>query len=156
VTSPVGLVDLMPTLLDLLDVEGPPDVEGTSLVPMIESADGSGGPEWVFMQSGYHDPSQLAVRHGRWKLVQLRSPKSRAQFGAELQLYDLSSDPAEERNVVAENPEVARRMQEALAAWVEKQEAAESRFGPGDDEVDLKRLDERSRKALEALGYVEK
>ena len=157
VTSPVGLVDLMPTLLELLDVEPPADLEGTSLVPMIESADGSGGPEWVFLQSGYDVPPQLAVRHGRWKLVHLRTARSREKFGPEFQLYDVVADPGETNNVAEAHPDVTEKMKVALAAWVAKQQQAQerSRTGGG-DEVDLETLDGRTRKALEALGYVDK
>ena len=34
------------------------------------------------------------------------------------QLYDLEADPKEERNVIAEHPEIAGKMREQLATWL--------------------------------------
>jgi hypothetical protein len=44
---------------------------------------------------------------GRWKAVRLKQ-------GAALELYDLESDPKEERDVAAANPDVVRRIETYL------------------------------------------
>ena len=53
---------------------------------------------WEFHERGF----QQAVRMGRWKALRLSA-------GAPLELYDLETDPREERNVASDHPrEVAR------------------------------------------------
>ena len=62
----------------------------------------------------------FGIRVGRWKLIQGRgsggfsrwTPPEDAPVG---QLYDLVDDPAEERNVYAEHPEVVAELAARLA-----------------------------------------
>src|SRR5262249_22274748 len=48
-----GLVDLMPTILDLLDVSGPSAMQGRSLVPVMEGTTTAASPA---VPSEYRDP----------------------------------------------------------------------------------------------------
>lgn len=50
-----------------------------------------------------------AVRAGRWKLIE--------QADGDRYLFDLQADIGEIRNLIAEEPEVARRLSEAIHAW---------------------------------------
>jgi arylsulfatase A-like enzyme len=52
----------------------------------------------------------LAMRDGSWKLL-VNSD------GAGAELYDLSVDPRETKNLVAVNPEIAKRMKDSVLAW---------------------------------------
>jgi arylsulfatase A-like enzyme len=58
---------------------------------------------WEFHERGF----QQAVRMGRWKAVRLKN-------GAPLELYDLETDPHEERNVAASNPDVVAKIETYL------------------------------------------
>ena len=59
---------------------------------------------------GVADLPDLAVRHGRWKLL--------CEYdGSDAQLYDLERDPGEAVDVSARHPVVARRLSEAVLAW---------------------------------------
>ena len=66
----------------------------------------------------YYFMSQLqAVRSGKWKLHLALDPKlvtwtGRPTGTAKAQLYDLSADPGELTNVIAEHPDVVRRLNE--------------------------------------------
>jgi arylsulfatase A-like enzyme len=148
VTEPVGLIDLVPTVLELLDVPKPPGVEGRSLVSSWQ--DGASSP-YVFMEGGTERPTQLVVRKGRWKLTRFRSPEDRARFGrAAVELYDLARDPSESRDVRAEHPEVAGELEDALARW----QASTSLAAPRAT-AEPARVDERTHQMLKGLGYVE-
>ncbi|HEY8514410.1 MAG TPA: sulfatase [Candidatus Binatia bacterium] len=150
VEHPVGLLDLMPTVLALTGVPVPEGVQGTSLVPLLDGAR-DGGPRYVFMESGKLTPSQLSVRKGAWKLVHLRAAGDRAWLGRkELELYDLSRDPKEERDVRAEHPEIAAELETTLATWLR-----ETPRYKGTGKTDLRQLDERTQDMLRALGYIE-
>ena len=58
---------------------------------------------WEFHERGF----QQAVRMGRWKAVRLKA-------GGPLELYDLSADPAEARDVAAANPDAIARIEAYL------------------------------------------
>jgi arylsulfatase A-like enzyme len=148
VTEPVALVDLVPTVLELLDVPAPPGLQGRSLVPAWQ---GGASSPYVFMEAGTRTPSQLVIRKGPWKLVRFRAREDRERFARNgVELYDLSQDPGERRDVRSEHPEVARELEEALARWV----ATTPEYRPSKGEQPP-RVDERTRQMLKGLGYIE-
>ncbi|MDN5202261.1 arylsulfatase [Fulvivirgaceae bacterium BMA10] len=70
----------------------------------------------------------FAIRKGKWKLILCpgsggwSAPKPNADETAELppiQLYDISIDPEERRNVHAENPEIVNELRQLLIKYVE-------------------------------------
>ena len=136
---------MQPTLLELLGVPAPPEVEGTSLVRWI---DGEGeDPPPVFGQSGIHQPPQAYVRHGRFKLVRFANPKEIERFGGALALYDLRTDPGETRNAIARYPREAERLRQELDAWLARTWHEPSRAAPP------VQFDARERELLRQLGY---
>jgi arylsulfatase A-like enzyme len=149
VEHPVGLIDLYATVLALTGAQAPADAQSTSLVPLL-SGDAE-EPRHVFMESGNVEPFQLVARRGPWKLVLLRAASDREWLQRkEVELYDLKSDPTEQRDVRAEHPEIAAELQAALDAWQKNT----PRF-QGGGSTDLKQLDASKQEMLRALGYVE-
>ncbi|MEO0698743.1 MAG: sulfatase/phosphatase domain-containing protein, partial [Pseudomonadota bacterium] len=95
--TPVAHIDVMPTLAAAAQASLPQGVEidGVNLLPL---ATGDGAIERpndaIFWQSGdYH-----VVRAGDWKL-------QRGGLEDQLALFDLASDPTEQVNVAADQPE---------------------------------------------------
>lgn len=90
VSQPVGLEDLMPTLLDLAALPIPDTVEGRSLVPPLRG-ESTAWRSWIHSEhapcysaeQGYH-----SLTNGRRKYIW------RSHTGTE-QLFDLESDPRE-------------------------------------------------------------
>lgn len=156
--EPVGHIDLMPTLLDLVGVPIPESVDGRSLADRVR---GAGVPEIapVFSEAWYpwgRGPDEatpieqptLAVRLGERKLV-----RRRTEQGFEYAYYDLSTDPGERNDRYAEAEEETRDLRRLLAAYTE---SAAAKLGTGDRAPDAAPLLDPERKAkLEALGYVE-
>jgi arylsulfatase A-like enzyme len=106
--------DVLPTLADIADVESPKDIDGISMLPALLGKNQSRQDllYWEFHERGFDQ----AVRMADWKAV--RHGKDR------LELYDLSTDPGEARNVARQNPNVVARIEEYLktarsdsAAW---------------------------------------
>jgi arylsulfatase A-like enzyme len=52
----------------------------------------------------------LAIRSGNWKLLMNAD-------GSSVELYDLKQSPNEDRNIAAEQPDIAKKLQARLLAW---------------------------------------
>ena len=118
ITRVVGLVDIMATLSEYLEIE------------MLEGE----GPDSISFADSLKDPSQtskrpplichsasgmFAIRHERWKLVAgngsggREAPRGKP-FEEPWMLFDLLDDPGETRNVAKENDEVYQSMKAKL------------------------------------------
>mgnify|MGYP001073637460 FL=1 len=111
------ITDLLPPLCELSGVTRPDErhgialqpVDGTSLVPVLGSADATHdrGGQLLEMQGhrGYYE--------GDWEIVTRHVPLT--PFGDhEWELYDLAADRTETRNLAAEHPD---KVAELAAAW---------------------------------------
>ena len=69
--APVGLVDLMPTLLEVAGVAPDSLVQGRSFRSLLAAPESYTPQEYVFTERNWHDcdEHQRAVRDGRWKLI---------------------------------------------------------------------------------------
>ncbi len=114
-------IDVLPTILDLCDVpipEGPP-LDGKSLAPLLRAGRGDALHETLFFWSdapvtqGSSPRMSIprrnyAVRRGQWKLV------------AGKELYDLSRDPSEQKDLADRQPEMVKELQAAFDGWVQE------------------------------------
>ena len=110
VETPVSLVDLYPTFLDIAGIELPRPlaVDGHSLVPLLEGRpkDFTGGEVFgEFEGEGWNHPRAF-LRAGRYKYVYNHT--------AEERLYDLASDPHEMTDL-SRCPSHARTLREMRA-----------------------------------------
>lgn len=96
--------DLMPTLLDLLQVEVPASVHGQAQPWIASGEEGEGRP---YVVSGHHGRSHWRITDGEWSLISWNAPE----------LYDLSADPGEQENVVAAHPAQAQQLEAAIDAF---------------------------------------
>jgi arylsulfatase A-like enzyme len=109
------LVDIMPTLVELAGAEYPAEVdgrpihamEGTSLVPAFHGQPERGDHPLYWEFNGNH-----AVRVGEWKVV--------AERGKDWELYDLSRDRSETRDVSAEEPARVKQLAALYDDWAER------------------------------------
>jgi choline-sulfatase len=93
VQTPVSLVDVAPTLLTLADTPVPPAMAGTDLLH-IDSSEGHDRP--VF--SEYHAQGSLSGYY----MIKQGNLKYNHYVDGKPELFDLSSDPEELRNLVGE------------------------------------------------------
>lgn len=150
--APVGLVDVMPTILEALGQELPDDLSGRSFLPLLLGKD---TPAPRYTVSGFMEGWRTIVL-GRHKLIH-RNADSVA-------LHDLTEDPGEERDVAAEHPITVRwgrgMLGLALAA------ADEPAAGPARrprrrrpraprHEARSTEIDPETEAQLRALGYVD-
>jgi arylsulfatase A-like enzyme len=110
----VQLIDVAPTLLSLVGLPKPPGLDGRDLSAALRGEEIVDAPAYaelagkVFVQ--YRDQEQLLFSPGG-AFIQLSSGV-RSSF-AEVEVYDLSKDPGETKNLVDQDPS---RTQAALAA----------------------------------------
>lgn len=140
----VESVDLLPTLLDLLQIDGPSPLQGVSLRPVIEG-----------------DRAVKEHAFGRDKLNRGRYVVRSSDFSlildietGVLELFDLAADPGELTDVSSSRePEVAklrRALQQELKAYARLSgELARA------DRIDGGLLTEEERDKLRSIGYVD-
>lgn len=110
VSSHVGYFgDWMATAAELAGAEAPKDIDSLSLAPvLLGEAQAQRQHEflyWEFHEGGF---KQAALYQGRWKGIRSGDPE------APVVLYDLRNDIAEQTNVAAEHPEIARKIGDFL------------------------------------------
>lgn len=117
--SVTGAVDFLPTVCALAGVDVPVNLagDGENVSDIWLGGERERrGPlywEWLFGVQGADDgylPPPLAMRYGDWKLFA-------DHRGERLQMFNILADPAEERDVVLEQPVVAEFMKQRLLAW---------------------------------------
>jgi len=161
VSQQVRLMDVAPTVLDLLGLPRPPETEGVSLAPALEGrtlpflpAFAESAPYRALFpeqERVYYEGNQgkwRMVRTERWKLVLIPHPK-----GDLFELYDLISDPAETKNLYRDLPGEAGKLWPLLKAWLEKDPERNAR-GSAEEEKALKALDPAELQQLKTLGYL--
>lgn len=119
---PVSTVDWYPTLVELAGQEVPKGhtLDGVSLVPLFvgESKLKREQLFWHFpCYVGKATPSS-AIRRGDYKLIEF------FENGGHVELYDLKSDPNEEHDLAAKQPEKARALYATLQDWQQATKAA--------------------------------
>jgi hypothetical protein len=135
-------IDLMPTMLDYAGVDPPPQVQGRSLRPLVEGASLPPLPAAAF--GGTRVPED-AIREGRYKLIHRARARS-AEFGD--RLYDLESDPREQRDLKDEEPELFARLQAELEATRAQSLQLGAAYGA------VSELSPEDVESLRQLGYI--
>lgn len=127
----MSYVDIAPTLLDALDVEPLPGVDGVSLLAETAS-------------SGAYGETYSPMLHYRWSPLHCwRDDRWAYLEGPNPELYDRVSDPGETRNIIRAHPEIADELSAKIAAVSCPPSSPASEA-----------LDEEARSKLQALGYV--
>lgn len=139
VPDQVRIVDVMPTVLDLAGIERPAAVQGASLRPAL---DGQRQSLLAFSESWYprfhYGWSQLqAVRDGTHKFI----------LAPTRELYDVTADPAETKNLASADSARADTMERALRALVAQTSRDTTPKAP-------QAVDAATEQRLRALGYV--
>lgn len=97
--------DFLPTVADMAGVQAPENIDGISFLPALL---GKEQKQHDYMYWEFHEMGgRKALRKGEWKLVQYNvfAPEKTTT-----ELYHLSTDIGEEKNVAAENPELVKEL----------------------------------------------
>ncbi len=108
-----SLMDVVPTLLDLLGIGRPDPLDGESLAGRLASPAPALKEDRPFLAHlDFVDGTGLALIRGRWKLVLGKNPYRK-------ELFDLRADPGERRNLLG-TPEAAGAFQDLGKELVER------------------------------------
>jgi len=107
IPGPVGVIDLFPTILELLGVPKPDDLLSTSLAGTLQS--GRTPPRDIYSESeyvwySYGWAQQRSLTNAHWKFVSSTKPE----------LYDRTADPAEKNNLFDKRPDVRTKLANEL------------------------------------------
>ncbi|HSN55337.1 MAG TPA: sulfatase-like hydrolase/transferase, partial [Candidatus Sulfomarinibacteraceae bacterium] len=139
VDNVVEVLDLMPTVADLLGAEVPAPVQGASLLPVIE---GTSTPPYVAFGETPQGPGQRFVALAGYRAV---------ATGDRLELFHTAADPLELEDLAEAEPDKLAKLANDLEAW-SKMVAATSL----DPELRTDaELDDETLKQLKSLGYIQ-
>jgi arylsulfatase A-like enzyme len=116
-TTPIISTDCYPTLLEVAGLPPTPDhpLDGRSLVPLFTQSPGFERDSLCFHYPNYafHKQNRLgsAIREGPYKLIKYYDDDS-------MELYDLSKDISEKKNLATQHPEIAARLATKLESWL--------------------------------------
>ena len=117
----IDCTDFLPTVAGLTGNPVPEGVDGRSMLPLLADPD-SPGPERTLI---WHYPFNVKVSHPDHG--QPLSPHSAIRVGdhkliwnwhGRLELYDIPTDPGEERDLAGEKPQLAQQLHARLKAWL--------------------------------------
>ena len=146
VEADAQLIDLPPTVLDLIGEAVPEWMQGVSLLDAV-SADGVDSHRAIVSFAG--GAGRDSVKLGPWKLI-----REHASDGGVVrhQLFDIASDPEESNDLWAQELIVGQAARQALRREIESSRRAEFRET---DSVQPDEVDADVVEGLRALGYLE-
>jgi len=140
----VSTIDIMPTLVSLLDFRRVKGLVGKDLTPELEGKAGAGGARNIYshLHTFAGTPNEslwMACLNGEFKYI-FKAPDTHS-------LFDLKRDPGEDRNLYAKEQRTAHGLAKSLFAF----EKSCPRYSA--EYVDFQ-LDKKSIEQLRSLGYV--
>jgi arylsulfatase A-like enzyme/Flp pilus assembly protein TadD len=136
----ISLADLMPTVLQALKFQTPPQVQGVSLLPLM-------APSKPENSRSLYAETFLPRLHFNWS--ELRGVETeRYQFieAPHPELYDLSKDPGETQNLYPEKKAVADELRARLNKLI-------GQYSAGQELAEKTGLDPALMERLKSLGY---
>jgi arylsulfatase A-like enzyme len=104
-------IDMLPTLIELCSLRRPDGVQfdGASLVPLLKG-NGNSWPDRTLITDSQRVESPIkwrksAVMTDRWRLINRE------------ELYDMQADPAQRKDVAADNPQVLAKLRRDYESW---------------------------------------
>ena len=133
----VSLIDLPPTLLDCAGIPVPDSYQGQSLLPLLKGEAPESWPDSVFFQVSENQVGR-GIRTKEWKYSARGTgdgwEDSSCDTYYEEFLFDLTKDPYEKNNLVADPAYALLRKELAaqLQGWIQRVECKQAQILPAD------------------------
>ena len=107
--------DYYPTVAEIAGIEPTGKIDGISYLPTLLGSTAQQEEHEYLYWGNKGGPTELAVRHGKWKLVKYKE-RGFLNFRRKTQthLYNLETDLGEEYNVASQNPEAIEQIKALL------------------------------------------
>jgi arylsulfatase A-like enzyme len=146
ISTPVSLVDVLPTLLELLGLESTDPMSGRSLTGLMQGEQME--PRLLFAEYGADEEGWAkSVWDAHWRYTEIF-----LDGALTTELFDRQTDPAEETNLASERPDLIAVYAAALDArfGTERRLVQDPDSDPGAVDLDPELIER-----LRALGYVD-
>ena len=142
ISKRVRHIDISPTILDILNIHKPSQMQGRSLIPLIRQPSNWQVDESYFETFSANLNRYWAPLQGifslNYKYIRLPIPE----------LYDMNNDLQEESNIYEQRPAVAHKMIKRLSDLIKSSLAGSL------EQIKPIKVDEETRAKLLALGYL--
>ncbi len=118
--------DLVPTILELAEIDSGTSFDGQSLLPMINGQITSHESEIYITECTWM--RKHGWRTPEWKLIRALEPDF--HFKPEVELYNLISDPDEYENQAEKQPELVELLTKRMNNWISDRESATGLANP--------------------------
>jgi arylsulfatase A-like enzyme/Flp pilus assembly protein TadD len=135
------VVDLLPTVLELMGGKAPGDVQGMSLTPALRGREMRATysyAETLYPRINHGWAELRGLRTDRWMYVRVPKPE----------LYDLPGDPGETTNVIVSHPTEVRLLEDRLKTVIAAGGSENA------EKVQTTQVDQRTMDQLKSLGYL--
>ncbi len=159
-SQPVSMIDVLPTILDLVDLPMPEVMQGQSLAPLLLGREGW-EPRPVILDEFYTDEvtgelsGVIEVVDGRWGASLEINPhpdrEPETQRSVPLLLYDLWEDPRCLNSLHEERPDLVEEYTRFLEERLEAHQALAQRFSSSGERA----LTSEQLRTLRSLGYIQ-
>lgn len=154
VKNQVRLIDIAPTILDLLGHRNHPEFQGTSLLSLMHGEKTE--PIIAYAEAMNAGPERKMMRTDLFKYIfipemikeKIEELEDAGKNLAQRELFDLADDPWEAENLAPAKPDVTREFQRFIDDFIRAGK------GVGNDTRDFIELQEEDIRKLRDLGYI--
>lgn len=114
-------IDVLPTFCEVANIEKPGNIDGLSFLPTLLGQNTQLAHEYLYWEFPEYD-GQQAVRLGKYKAIRKNIQKG----NLDIELYDLSTDIQEQKDIALKHPEILEKIQLILSK--EHTQASTERF----------------------------
>ena len=118
--------DLVPTIMDLAEIDTGIDFDGDSLLSLVDGTVSSFDSEFYITECTWM--RKHGWRTPQWKLIVALEPDF--HFKPPVELYNLVEDPDENHNLAEELPEVVNLLKRRMNGWIRKRVRATGKRNP--------------------------